>query len=125
VLVSVVLTRVFAMFRGVQCVTMRNVRVVGGCFVISCFVMLCRFSMVFGGVFVVLRRLVMVLSAFVSHDDLLSSKTSRQLIMEIVCHNFIKTCRVNCRFRFRPPQPQVTLTQPAKPCYRRADCSML
>ena len=58
------LCRLIRMLFSVRMMSVRDVRVVSGCFVFARFVMLCRFTMMTRGVFVVFRRFRMVFCAF-------------------------------------------------------------
>lgn len=70
-LVSVMLRMKLGCFRRVVgCVvqvTLRRVRVVSCCLMVAGFVMLRRFHMMLGGLFVVMRRFVMVFRCFLRH----------------------------------------------------------
>ena len=57
-------------------VTFRDVRMMAGFFMVASFVMVGGGMVLFGGVFVVLRRLAMVMDGFFGHVQLLFAETS-------------------------------------------------
>jgi hypothetical protein len=67
VLIGVVLGGFFGMLRGVQRVSVGDMGVMPGLLVIARFVVACRFPVMFGRVFVMLRRLMMMLCSMVRH----------------------------------------------------------
>jgi hypothetical protein len=67
VLVGVMLPGLFGMMSSVNGVSMRHMGVVPGLLMIARLVMLGRFSMVFGSLFVMLRSFMVMLRSFVSH----------------------------------------------------------
>jgi hypothetical protein len=70
VLISMMFSGFIRVVTRVRRVAVRRVRVVGGLFVTAVIVMLGRFTMVPGGVLVMLRRFSVVLRTFVFHGFL-------------------------------------------------------
>jgi hypothetical protein len=67
VLVGVVLPGFLGMMGSVQRMAVGDVGMVAGLLVVARFVVLCRFPVMFGRVFMMLCRLVMMFRTFVSH----------------------------------------------------------
>lgn len=69
---DVVLGRMLGMLGGMEVMTMRGMRVVGGLFVVARGVMLCGFAVMARSMLVVLRCLMVVICGFLRHGEILS-----------------------------------------------------